>query len=81
MTLEERLTKLIRKKQQNPHWLDWLTVREAARTLRVRQATIIEHAEADENIDILVGLRNHSGSASFQSIGDYRLELIEEDAP
>lgn len=78
---EKRLSRLeeLVKSKSNMEWTQWITVREAAIKLRVKQETIVEMVESSDNMECVVGIRSHSGSASFDNIGDYRIEHYEDE--
>ena len=57
----------------------WITVREAARRLGLRQDEVIEMVEASEGLDLLVGIRTNNGIGTYDCKGDYQIEWFQEE--
>lgn len=53
-----------------------LTVREAAKSLRLRQAEILHLADESERLDLITAYRAGNGIGAITRQGDYQIEYI-----
>lgn len=77
----ERMRKIVRAKTSHAPETGTVfpTVRYVARRLQLRQSEIVELADVDEHIDLLIGVQIQGmGTGEFDNIGDYQLEYLDD---
>lgn len=69
--LREALEEMARRRP-----LGDLTVRQAAQSLRLRQADILELADHSDKLEVITGYRAGSGRGAIARQGDYQLHYL-----
>lgn len=71
LRLKEKLVKFVEARQENPAGM--LTLREAAKLLRITQG-VVEVLAEDAELIINIGISTGNGHGTFDTVGDYQLE-------
>ena len=71
--LREALEEMARRRP-----LGDLTVRQAAQSLRLRQADILELADHSDKLELITGYRTGSGMGAIARQGDYQIQYLLE---
>lgn len=74
--VREKLVEKAKSKADLSH-NEWLSVRDAAKQLKLTQDDIIDLAEDAEHLDLIVGFRTYSGIVVHKKQGDYKIEYYE----
>lgn len=73
---KNKLLELAKSCYNLPHE-SWLSVRDAAKNLKLIQDDIIDLVDEVENLDLIVGIRTPVGIGTHDNKGDYRIEYYE----
>jgi len=71
--------KLLSKILLNHSEENLLTVRELSKKLKVPQEIVIQLAEDQPGLDVIIGVGSFGGSVEFESVGDYEIEFYDVD--